>query len=136
MEVKRKQKTPKIEISRLITAIYYTGALSHCVFLLAIDIVTHAKNTEGMQRNVLLTGGTGILGSRTLLELLRDNNTHVFCPTRCQAQNSPQERVLNALKIYMPDLPTDYAERVHAYQCDLTVAVSYTHLTLPTNREV
>lgn len=73
-----------------------------------------------MQRNVLLTGSTGILGSRTLIELLRDSNTHIYCPVRCRDNAEPLARIQHAISIYAPTLDADYASRIHPFVCDLT----------------
>ncbi|MEZ4815711.1 MAG: SDR family oxidoreductase [Bdellovibrionota bacterium] len=73
-----------------------------------------------MQRNVLLTGSTGILGSRTLIELLQDKNTHVFCPVRCTSGANPIKRILNAISIYSPGFDDSFADRIHPFICDLS----------------
>ncbi len=74
-----------------------------------------------MRRNVVLTGSTGILGSRTLIELLRDKNTHVYCPVRCQGTATPLERIQKAISIYSSEsLDENYADRIHAFVCDLS----------------
>ncbi len=73
-----------------------------------------------MQRNVLLTGSTGILGSRTLIELLRDPDTQVYCPVRASDGTPPLQRILNAIQIYNPSLDENFAQRIHPFACDLS----------------
>jgi thioester reductase-like protein len=73
-----------------------------------------------MQRNVLLTGSTGILGSRTLIELLHDDDTHVYCPVRTNSTFLPFDRVRNSMRIYAPNISDAETSRVHAFPCDLT----------------
>lgn len=86
----------------------------------AIDKAIQFQKNGPMLRHVLLTGSTGILGSRTLIELLRDENTHVYCPVRCRENTAPMDRILSAISIYSPSLSPNFVERIHPFVCDLT----------------
>lgn len=85
-----------------------------------IDKVAHVTKNDPMQSNVLLTGSTGILGSRTLIELLRDPEVHVYCPVRANADVTAKDRILNSISIYLPKLDEQISSRIHAFTCDLS----------------
>ncbi|GAA0194009.1 non-ribosomal peptide synthetase [Fulvivirga kasyanovii] len=48
--------------------------------------------------NVLLTGGTGILGVNILHDLLKHTQAQVFCMVRCRSEEHGRERIINKLK--------------------------------------
>ncbi|BCG64395.1 MAG: fengycin family lipopeptide synthetase D [Methyloprofundus sp.] len=74
--------------------------------------------TEPLQQKVLLTGATGYLGSRLLLEILQSGSAEIYCLTRAEDSAAAKQRILNAIKIIHP-LSNEQEARIIAIKGDL-----------------
>ena len=65
-------------------------------------------------QSVLLTGATGVLGSRILVELLRSTDVHVACLVRADSEDLGRKRLAKMVQVYDPTftLREGFADRV------------------------
>jgi thioester reductase-like protein len=59
---------------------------------------------------LLLTGATGVLGARLLLELLRQQKREVYCLIRAQDAAHARQRILKAVSVYAAHRPLEEEE--------------------------
>ena len=71
---------------------------------------------------VLLTGATGVLGGRILVELLRNTNVNIRCLVRADSSEQGRERLAKILRVYDPQctLGQRFADRVQVVLGDIT----------------
>jgi thioester reductase-like protein len=90
-------------------------ALAAAADLPDVDVVPRAD----LPRGILLTGGTGFVGSFLLHELLTTTDRHVFCLVRAESQDEAARRLRSAAAAH--GLPADlFDDRVTAVVGDLT----------------
>jgi len=74
-------------------------------------------------QNLLLTGGTGVLGSRLLLQMLKEyKDTHFYVLVRGREDISASERLIQSLAVYDPQkefLKEGFKQRVHIVEGSL-----------------
>lgn len=71
--------------------------------------------------NVLITGVTGVLGGKLLLDILNDTKANIYCLTRSSSNIRPIDRILNILALYNDDkeISKDFIDRIHIVEGDL-----------------
>src|SRR4051794_15291255 len=72
------------------------------------EMKTHPTLPSKYQE-ILLTGGTGVLGSRLLLELLETTNCRIHCLVRAENTEQARQRLLGLFRTYDPE--QKYAEQ-------------------------
>ncbi|MED0669707.1 amino acid adenylation domain-containing protein [Aneurinibacillus aneurinilyticus] len=78
--------------------------------------VEHRKAME----HVLVTGGTGYLGAHIVHELLQRTEAIVYCLTRGSDKHSPEQRLMDTLSFYFPDVDLSvFEKRMIAVEGDL-----------------
>lgn len=60
-------------------------------------------NTNQRVKNILLTGATGVLGSRILLEILLQTDACVYCLVRAGSAHQALERLERLINVYDPE---------------------------------
>jgi len=71
--------------------------------------------------SILLTGGTGFLGTHLAAELLRDTRATIYLPVRGDSQNRAQERFEKRMSFYLGDDFLDkYNDRIVVLNADLS----------------
>jgi amino acid adenylation domain-containing protein/thioester reductase-like protein/non-ribosomal peptide synthase protein (TIGR01720 family) len=72
-------------------------------------------------KNILLTGGTGFLGSHMLAELLANTDATLFLPVRGSSQNIAEERFTKKMTFYFgEDFLNTYKNRLSVIRSDLS----------------
>lgn len=79
-----------------------------------------AQDTEGKFKNVFMTGTTGFLGSRLLLELLRRTDAKFYCHVRASNDESGLKRIQHAVSIHGQVLTEQDKKRIVPVPGDLT----------------
>jgi amino acid adenylation domain-containing protein/thioester reductase-like protein len=74
---------------------------------------------SGEVRTVLVTGATGFVGSRVVLQLLRDTDMHVICLVRGDGEGAARERLVDVLRKIGADMEAAQTRlTVHAADLD------------------
>ncbi len=70
---------------------------------------------------VLVTGGTGYLGAHIVHEVLQQTEAIVYCLIRGSGKNSPEQRLVDTLHFYFPDMDLSvFGKRLIAVEGDLS----------------
>lgn len=71
-------------------------------------------------RNIFMTGSTGFLGSRVLLEILEKTNCTIFCHVRAGTAEAGMKRILHAAEQHGSSLSEEQRKRILPVLGDLT----------------
>ena len=72
-------------------------------------------------RHILLTGGTGFLGSYLIRDLLKKDNYYLYVTVRGRSEEESRERLVKKLNYYFgPELFEQYSHRIHILKSDLS----------------
>ena len=80
-----------------------------------------ASRTHAPVRNVLVTGGTGYLGTEIVQQLLAIPKIHIYLLIRCGDAISGFERIRNSLKIHNGWQEETHPPRIHIWPGDMTL---------------
>ena len=84
-----------------------------------IDSFENGKSL-GSLGNVLLTGATGFLGIHLLFELLEQEDGDVYCLIRSRENQTAKERLASAWNYYFKRDLSEFEERIHVIEGDVT----------------
>ncbi len=89
-----------------------------------LDKSIYPPETSSVQLNqdrhkILLTGATGYLGARLLLEILQSSSSEIYCLTRADDATDARQRILTSIKAIHP-LNAKDEERIIAIKGDLS----------------
>ena len=72
---------------------------------------------------ILITGATGVLGGKVLLDLLKSSDAKLVCLLRSSKGVSARDRLLNILELYndCKEIPKDWLDRIQILEGDLNL---------------
>ena len=93
--------------------------LAEVVGRLFLQIPADFSRVEGSPTKILLSGGTGFLGSQILSDLLSMGNAEVYCLVRASTSSKARSRIKTTLG-RVARIQSDRLQHVHAVRADLT----------------